>query len=408
MHNSNNWRQASSEFVIDNYFNSLSCYGITRIADITGLDFLDIPVVSVYRPRSLTLSVSSGKGLELNDAIVSGVMESIEADVAERFSRDTFIDARLHDLPNTDHHFYSRLPLYSRSLFNPSITCSWIQLNSLTDSSTFYYPAASVTLNMGSLVDIVPMFRTGTNGLASGFSFKEAYLSGLYEVIERDSITLWRYFHTSRNVPLSIIDLSSIPFASSKSLIDRIISAGLKIVIHSISSPFGLPVFKVLIAGDIDDSLSVYVGYGCHHSAEIALNRGITEAAQARAVIISGSREDVTDVVYSKSSSNYQDFLKLFKTSYVDTFTQVVPQTSFTGTNSAIDSVHISLAQHGFQAFFKELTTAKDRPFYVVKVIIPGLEDLQSSLVHPSCRMKSFIPQTLGFRSVFLSLLDSK
>ena len=240
MPNSNNWRDFSSDFIIGNFFKDLSTFGITRIADITGLDFIGIPVVSVYRPRSRTLSVSSGKGLQLNDAIVSGVMESIEADIAERIPRHLFFEACLHDLPCNDHDFYSRLPLHAQSLFSPSVICSWTQVNSLASSSSYYYPAASITLNMESLVDIMPMFKTGANGLASGFSFVEAYLSGLYELIERDSIALWRCFHVRNNVPLSIVDLKTICFASSRSLIDRINSAGLRIIVQNISSPFGL------------------------------------------------------------------------------------------------------------------------------------------------------------------------
>src|SRR3954463_14012388 len=52
--------------------------GITRIANVTGLDRIGIPVVMVCRPNARTLSVSQGKGLTLAAAKVSGVMESIE------------------------------------------------------------------------------------------------------------------------------------------------------------------------------------------------------------------------------------------------------------------------------------------------------------------------------------------
>lgn len=36
--------------------------GITRVANITGLDLLEIPVVSVIRPNARSISVSQGKG----------------------------------------------------------------------------------------------------------------------------------------------------------------------------------------------------------------------------------------------------------------------------------------------------------------------------------------------------------
>ena len=57
--------------------------GITRVANITGLDRVGIPVVAVYRPNSRSLAVFQGKGLDLDAARASGVMEAIEAYHAE-------------------------------------------------------------------------------------------------------------------------------------------------------------------------------------------------------------------------------------------------------------------------------------------------------------------------------------
>src|SRR4030081_492760 len=57
---------------------------ITRIANITGLDCIGIPVVTVCRPNSRSLAVSQGKGLDLVSAQASGLMESIEFYHAER------------------------------------------------------------------------------------------------------------------------------------------------------------------------------------------------------------------------------------------------------------------------------------------------------------------------------------
>src|SRR5215469_9766205 len=61
----------------------LPVMGITRIANITGLDHIGVPVVVVCRPNSRSLAVSQGKGLDLMSAKVSALMESIEAYHAE-------------------------------------------------------------------------------------------------------------------------------------------------------------------------------------------------------------------------------------------------------------------------------------------------------------------------------------
>ena len=62
----------------------LAQVGVTRVAVITGLDDVGIPVVMVCRPNGRSLSVSQGKGVDLSAAKVSGIMEAVEAWHAEQ------------------------------------------------------------------------------------------------------------------------------------------------------------------------------------------------------------------------------------------------------------------------------------------------------------------------------------
>src|SRR5215213_7437677 len=62
----------------------LAPMGITRVANITGLDHVGVPVVITCRPNSRSLSVSQGKGIDLAAAKASGLMESVENYHAER------------------------------------------------------------------------------------------------------------------------------------------------------------------------------------------------------------------------------------------------------------------------------------------------------------------------------------
>ncbi len=61
----------------------LRTLGITRVADVTGLDDVGIPVHQAIRPASHTLSVSQGKGVTHELARVSAAMEMIELAHAE-------------------------------------------------------------------------------------------------------------------------------------------------------------------------------------------------------------------------------------------------------------------------------------------------------------------------------------
>src|SRR5215470_18488677 len=58
--------------------------GITRIADVTGLDTIGLPVVLACRPNSRSIVVAQGKGCDVMAAKASAAMESVEAFTAER------------------------------------------------------------------------------------------------------------------------------------------------------------------------------------------------------------------------------------------------------------------------------------------------------------------------------------
>ena len=57
--------------------------GITRLANVTGLDRVGVPVVMAVRPNSRSLSVFQGKGLTLELAKISALMEALETFHAE-------------------------------------------------------------------------------------------------------------------------------------------------------------------------------------------------------------------------------------------------------------------------------------------------------------------------------------
>ena len=71
--------------------------GITRVANITGLDCVGIFVVTSIRPNAKHLSVSQGKGLTLELAKISAIMESFEGYHAEN-PPDTLMQGSYQEL----------------------------------------------------------------------------------------------------------------------------------------------------------------------------------------------------------------------------------------------------------------------------------------------------------------------
>jgi ribosomal protein S12 methylthiotransferase accessory factor YcaO len=90
--------------------------GITRLANVTGLDHIGIPVVMACRPNSRSVAVRQGKDMDLDGAKASAAMESIEGYHAERIAlplqfatyheieaRRTVVDADLLPRPPGSH-----------------------------------------------------------------------------------------------------------------------------------------------------------------------------------------------------------------------------------------------------------------------------------------------------------------
>src|SRR6478609_9891201 len=71
-------RARSAEQTWEALAGHLPHYGITRVADLTGLDCIGLPVWTAIRPASRTLSTSQGKGATSLLAKLSAVMEGIE------------------------------------------------------------------------------------------------------------------------------------------------------------------------------------------------------------------------------------------------------------------------------------------------------------------------------------------
>ena len=166
--------------------------GITRIANLTGLDRLGIPVVGVFRPNSKSVAVAQGKGLDLDAAKASGVMEAVET-----FHAETTESAEARELgglaPRSgDVVDVRRLPLASTGDLPPDQPIPWILGENWHTGEPVWVPHEFVSTDYTlPLPSGTGYFQANTNGLASGNCVLEAVLHGLCELIERDATALW-------------------------------------------------------------------------------------------------------------------------------------------------------------------------------------------------------------------------
>jgi YcaO-like protein with predicted kinase domain len=276
----------------------LADLGITRVANITGLDRVGIPVVVAIRPNARSLSVSQGKGLDLDAAKASAVGESIEAHHAEfndclvRLESYTEIRRRLSAVDP------QRLPLSRTTAYTPWQPIPWTAGQDLLSGAQVWVPYELVHAN--ACLPRVPgsgCFVCSTNGLAAGNTVAEATLHGLCEAVERDSCALWeqRSWEERRDTQL---DLATVPDGPCREILERFDSADIDVLVWDVSSELPLPCYRVIILDrQADPVLAPFpaaFGAGCHPDPEVALCRGLTEAAQSRLTVISGARDDLT------------------------------------------------------------------------------------------------------------------
>jgi YcaO-like protein with predicted kinase domain len=205
--------------------------GITRVANVTGLDDVGMPTWMVVRPLARSLTVSQGKGLDHSLAQISGIMESVEIHHAEHFVPAGTEAALWASVRDDTYVNPLLLPIRSDAVFNENTVCHWIPGMDILSGRLRWIPRELIELDFTTKSKEV-VFVSSSNGLASGNTKDEAILHGLCEVIERDQAAFWLVRQRcSKNLPSTRVDLETIDDADCRWLIDLAVKAGLDLVV---------------------------------------------------------------------------------------------------------------------------------------------------------------------------------
>lgn len=275
--------------------------GITRVANVTGLDRIGIPVVMVCRPNSRSVAVSQGKGLDLDAAKASGLMESVETWHAERITLPLKLGS-FNDLGST-HPLVDVgvLPLVNGSRYRADLPMLWIESRNLCTDEPTWLPYELVHSNY--TLPFPPghgCFPASTNGLASGNHLLEATCHAICEVIERDSTSIWHQLDKARRAATRL-DLRTVDDDACCESLEKLRFAGLSIAAWDTTTDVGAPSFYCFITENDSDDGHLGAGAGCHPTKQIALLRALTEAVQTRTTYIAGSRDDLTPEEFTRS-----------------------------------------------------------------------------------------------------------
>lgn len=350
--------------------------GITRVADVTGLDRIGIPVVMVCRPNSRSVAVSQGKGLTLDAARASGLMESFETWHAERIT----LDLKLGSHADLSRHYrlvdVGSLPRGSESRYHDDLPLLWIEARSLAAGDSLWVPYEMVHTNY-----TIPRptghgcFHASTNGLASGNHFLEAACHAICEVVERDATTLWHQRDDNSRAATRLAP-GSVDDANCLAALQILSDADFRVLIWDTTSDVGVPSFYCVIMDEANAEEHPGAGAGCHPMRGIALLRAITEAVQTRTTYIAGSRDDIGPEEYERSGilDKHRAIRSLMNGSAAPRDFREGPDKEFDTFEQDLDWLLEKLSAAGLGPVLAVDLSDAALPIAVVRVVVPGLE----------------------------------
>lgn len=301
-HTADPWRSVEETTLLESVRPLFSDAGITRVADLTGLDDLGVACVSAIRPNAASLAVSAGKGTTLAAATASAVMEALETAAAERFRPPlrlaTQAELNLRGVACVALDALARTP-FARTPTTPILWCDGQELGTGRPRAVpFELTHADWSLTGGYAR---ASFPRDSNGLASGATAAEARLHALFELVERDAARVYEHashgWRARRRVRL---DPAVTPLAHG--LAQRI-GAGRLVGVWDLTGDIGVPVVMCVVCEATPDPfrpLPAAAGLGCHLDVDRAATRALTEAAQSRLITIAGARDDQTREAYAR------------------------------------------------------------------------------------------------------------
>jgi ribosomal protein S12 methylthiotransferase accessory factor len=343
--------------------------GITRVADITDLDRIGIPVFSCIRPTADdgAITVYNGKGATVEESRISGIMEGIERYSSEIHDRKVQLDT--FEMLDGREPVVNPKDLILPADTEPGHVLPWVEGWDIANDERVLVPAQAVFHPLPR--NFRQIFRTSTNGLASGNTKEEAIFHALCEVIERDA---WSLVEATRDTGPAVAGIDDPMLAGMQK---KFADAQVEVILRDITSDIGIPTMAA-VADDVllKDPTLLTIGIGTHTSARIAAMRALTEVAQSRLTQIHGAREDTT-IAELRKKMGYERAKRINGYWFKDNGTVDYPSLrSFDSDDFAKDIQFAidALKKQGLSRVIVIDLTREEIGIPVVRVIVPGLE----------------------------------
>lgn len=366
--------------------------GLTRLANVTGLDHIGIPVVLSVRPNGPSLSADAGKGFTVAAATASAAMECVERYHGETARLPEFCAS--YERAAGEHAIvpFERLMRVRATHFTPRLPLHWTIGRDLMQERDVAVPAMWVRLDKkGTAGAIPPPFSSDSNGLSAGNNLLEAVAGGLFECIERDAITCWRLAWGSGHPPPRV-RLDTIEHAETCELLERCERAGVAVVLFECTVDTQVPVFMAYLYDKVIRHVGLYSGYGAHLDPGVAMVRAITEAVQGRLIYIAGSRDDFfrhADLRWklSDDAAAVRDIEAMTPT--LDA--RVLPSLATPTFDEDVEVLLARLRAVGIEQAVLFDLTQPGFDLAAVRVVVPSLEAPESEFCVPGERARAFV-----------------
>ena len=357
----------------------LKTAGITRIADITDLDRVGLPIYTAIRPTAEdgAVSIYGGKGISKDHAKASAMMEGFERYSAEKQDSDDTVIANLDEIAKKGNYINPKSLNLGQNLEKQDLSefkLEWNLACDIISGEEYYVPSNAVYHPYVHEDSIDGLFKSNTNGLASGNVLDEAILHGMFEVIERDAWSIFELTHKN----YAQIDLDTIESDVVNDTIDKFESEGIKIKLMDFTADINVPT----IAASADDTVSkdaglLTLGMGTHLDPEVAVLRALTEVAQSRATQINGAREDTVRADFAREAG-YERMKRINKFYFKEEENKIslsdIENNATTSITEDIEIVKDELISNDISKILYTDLTRPELDISVVRVIIPEME----------------------------------
>jgi ribosomal protein S12 methylthiotransferase accessory factor len=338
--------------------------GITRVADVTGMDRIGIPTAMVVRPNSRSVVVSHGKGATVMAAKAAALMDAVERHHAERVecalrlcsATELRAEHRTLDAEGAAH------------ACSPSESILWAEGRAL-DGSVMWVPLGLVHLDMRRPAPLgCDTFAVGSDGLGAGNTLEEAIVQGVCEVVERDAMRLFRE-RPEVERKRRRLDVESVDDPVCRDLLSRYAGANVETAVWDLTSDLRIPCFLCCVQDDAAATprVGLVYGTGCHPNRAIALTRALCEAAQRRITRIVGLRDDADVLAGEAERSRELEQQRLAFESNAPRSTRYPDVPTFDG--PSVDDDIIWLQQRFDTANVTVASVDLSRPKYPVHVV---------------------------------------